>query len=191
MAARSRRGAGRDGGRRNHDRRFFSHREPRRFVRSAVRRLHPARRRHRRIDAAAVRAGDRQLVRRAPRACDGPGVRRHLARRRGDDDGRELRDRARRMARRLRCARDSDVRGRRTADNPRRQDPAAAGRGRQRRAGQRRAARIRTARGVPLPLVLDDFRGAVLFRRGRGRRGIASDHLSHRTRLHARHSRPA
>ena len=139
-------------------------------------------------------AGDRELVRRAPWACDGLDVRRHLARRRRDDDGRQCRDRARRMARGIRRARDPDVRHCSPAGNLRGQDAAAAGRGHDRRAGQRRVAGIRIARGVPLPLILDDLRGAVLLRRYSGRRGVASDHLSHRTRLHgvirSRHDEP-
>ena len=194
MAARPRRGANRDGRRRNHDRRLVSHRQPRRFVRPAVRRLRSARRRHRRLDAAAVRAGDRQLVRRAPRTRDGPRVRRHFARRRCDDAGRQLRDRARRMARRLRRARDPDVRRRHSVGDHCRADAPAAGRGRQRRAGQRRIAGLRAARGLPLPFILDDLRRTIFLRRRRGRHRVASDHLSHRSRLHrlvrGRHDEP-
>ena len=179
MDARSRRGAHRDGRRRGDDRQCIPDRQPRRFFRPALRRIRGARRRHRRIDLAAVLAGDRKLVRRATRTRDGSRVRGHFARRRVDDDGRQLRDLARRMARGLRHARDPDVRHCDPVDNHRRAHPPAAGRGRQRRASERRAARLRNARSDPHPFILDDLGGAVLLRRRRSRRGTASDHLSH------------
>lgn len=127
--------------------------------------------------------GNRQLVPPAAWAGDGHCDGRNLARRRCDDDGRQLHYRARRMAYSLSGLGRPDDRDRYPARADVNQDPAA----RRPEAGRRRASRSAAGAGRPpgaaLALFLDDHSSPVLLRHRCLRHGRSSDQLPDRNRL--------